>query len=174
MLYAVKMSLRWILLAALAGIITITPGTQGACVHQGSQYQNNSTWRPQSCEECSCYGDVAVCTPARCPNPQCDFKRGEKLRIPPSGCCPECLAPSLGACQHEGAVYGDGKPVERLPVLCVCVLPGEGVLLAASLPSSQLPSWPEPLHSCWRVLPQVCPAWSSLPQSGLKFHLKSV
>ncbi|XP_067084625.1 extracellular matrix protein FRAS1 [Osmerus mordax] len=117
------MSLRWILLAALAGIITITPGTQGACVHQGSQYQNNSTWRPQSCEECSCYGDVAVCTPARCPNPQCDFKRGEKLRIPPSRCCPECLAPSPGACQHEGDVYGDGSQWSvSLCSVCVCSL----------------------------------------------------
>ncbi|XP_046872768.1 extracellular matrix protein FRAS1 isoform X2 [Hypomesus transpacificus] len=123
MLYAVKMTLRWILLAALAGIITITPGTQGACVHQGSQYKNDSTWRPQSCEECSCYGDVAVCTPARCPNPQCDFKRGEKLRIPPSRCCPECLAPSSEACQHEGALYGDGSQWSVSPCsVCVCSL----------------------------------------------------
>lgn len=37
--------------------------------------QNNTSWRPQSCQECTCYGDVAICRPAHCPNPKCDFQR---------------------------------------------------------------------------------------------------
>lgn len=37
--------------------------------------QNNTSWRPQSCQECTCYGDVALCRPAHCPNPKCDFQR---------------------------------------------------------------------------------------------------
>lgn len=37
--------------------------------------QNNTSWRPQSCQECTCYSDVAICRPTHCPNPQCDFQR---------------------------------------------------------------------------------------------------
>lgn len=37
--------------------------------------QNNTSWRPQSCQECTCYGDVAICGPTHCPNPHCDLQR---------------------------------------------------------------------------------------------------
>ncbi|GLD61427.1 extracellular matrix protein FRAS1 isoform X1, partial [Lates japonicus] len=68
--------------------------------------ENNTSWRPQSCQECTCHSDVAICKPTHCPNPQCDFQRGERLRIPANKCCPECVSSSQGSCQFEGVVYG--------------------------------------------------------------------
>lgn len=38
-------------------------------------WQNNTSWRPESCRECTCYSDVAICKPVHCPNPQCDSQR---------------------------------------------------------------------------------------------------
>lgn len=43
--------------------------------------QNNTTWRPQLCQDCTCYGEVAICRPTHCPNPNCDF---QKVRLPPA------------------------------------------------------------------------------------------
>lgn len=34
------------------------------------------------------------------------FSKGERLRIPPNKCCPECFAQLPGICHHEGMVYG--------------------------------------------------------------------
>lgn len=34
------------------------------------------------------------------------FLQGERLRIPPNKCCPECISLSQGSCQHEGLIYG--------------------------------------------------------------------
>uniref|UniRef100_UPI001ED83835 extracellular matrix protein FRAS1 n=1 Tax=Scatophagus argus TaxID=75038 RepID=UPI001ED83835 len=83
--------------------------------------QNNTSWRPQLCQECTCYSDVAICRPTRCPNPQCDFQKGERLRIPANNCCPECVSSSQGACQYEGAVYGHDSQWSPSPCTeCVC------------------------------------------------------
>ncbi|CAB1319258.1 unnamed protein product, partial [Coregonus sp. 'balchen'] len=96
---------------------------------------NNTLWRPDSCQECQCFSDITICQPAACLNPHCDYQRGERLRIPPNQCCPECLPSSQGSCQHEEAVYG-------------CILWSE------TLPSSQLPPRPYRLHPHRRLLPQ--------------------
>ncbi|TSN86075.1 Extracellular matrix protein FRAS1 [Bagarius yarrelli] len=48
-----------------------------------------------------------MCKATQCQNPQCDFQKGERLRIPANGCCPECFPQSAGNCQHQGAVYGN-------------------------------------------------------------------
>uniref|UniRef100_A0AAY4BT87 VWFC domain-containing protein n=1 Tax=Denticeps clupeoides TaxID=299321 RepID=A0AAY4BT87_9TELE len=83
--------------------------------------QNNSTWRPDSCQECGCHGEITICRATVCSNPQCDFKRGERLRIPANQCCPQCLPPSSGSCQHEGVVYGHNSQWEGSKCLvCVC------------------------------------------------------
>ncbi|AWP07675.1 putative extracellular matrix protein FRAS1 [Scophthalmus maximus] len=82
---------------------------------------NNTSWRPQSCQECTCYSDVAICRPTHCPNPQCDFQRGEILRIPANKCCPECVSSSQGSCQHEGVVHGhDSQWSPSQCSLCTC------------------------------------------------------
>ncbi|KAI3372108.1 hypothetical protein L3Q82_006961 [Scortum barcoo] len=82
---------------------------------------NNTSWRPQSCQECTCYGDLAICSPPRCPNPQCDFQRAERLRIPANKCCPECVSSSQGSCQHEGVTYAHDSQWSPSPCSsCVC------------------------------------------------------
>ncbi|TNN43423.1 Extracellular matrix protein FRAS1 [Liparis tanakae] len=55
---------------------------------------NNTSWRPESCRECSCHSDVAVCRLSRCPNPQCDFQRHDS-QWSPSPC-------SLCSCSRGG------------------------------------------------------------------------
>ncbi|KAK0152758.1 Extracellular matrix protein FRAS1 [Merluccius polli] len=68
-----------------------------------------TSWRGTACETCTCYGDITVCLPPRCPNPRCDYQKGERLRIPGEGCCPECVSTSHGSCQHQGLTYGDNS-----------------------------------------------------------------
>ncbi|XP_071256392.1 extracellular matrix organizing protein FRAS1-like [Salvelinus alpinus] len=121
-MYAVNMGLGWIFVAALAGILTDTPGIEGACVYQGSLFANNTSWRPDSCRECQCFSDlITVCQLATCLNPHCDYQRGERLRIPPNQCCPECLSSSQGSCQHDEAVYGhDSQWSVSQCQVCVC------------------------------------------------------
>ncbi|XP_030272850.1 extracellular matrix organizing protein FRAS1 isoform X1 [Sparus aurata] len=111
----------WIFVGALAGILTVPRGLHGACVYEGSLHANNTSWRPQSCQECTCYSDVAICRPTHCPNPQCDFQKGERLRIPANKCCPECISSSQGSCQYEGVIYGHDSQWSPSPcTVCVC------------------------------------------------------
>ncbi|XP_048099370.1 extracellular matrix protein FRAS1 [Alosa alosa] len=115
------MGLVWILIATLTGISTISKEAEGACVYQGSLFANNTSWRPDSCQDCTCYSDIVICKPLRCRNPKCDFQRGERLRIPPSQCCPECFPQSAASCQHEGAIYGhDSQWNGSKCSVCVC------------------------------------------------------
>ncbi|KAM7415601.1 hypothetical protein PAMA_017903 [Pampus argenteus] len=86
-----------------------------------SYHLNNTSWRPQTCRECSCLSDVAICRPTHCPNPQCDFQRGERLRIPANACCPECVSSSQDSCQYEGVIYGHDSQWSPLPCsVCIC------------------------------------------------------
>lgn len=52
--------------------------------------QNNTSWRPESCQECACHGDVAICRPAVCRSPPCDTQRVRLLRTSVSRCV--CVA----------------------------------------------------------------------------------
>ncbi|XP_013870055.1 extracellular matrix organizing protein FRAS1 [Austrofundulus limnaeus] len=111
----------WILVGAVTGILTAPTGTQGFCVYEGALHANNTSWRPESCQECTCYSDVPICRPIHCPNPRCDFQRGEYLRIPSNKCCPECVSPSHGSCRHEGVTYGHDSQWSPSPCSeCVC------------------------------------------------------
>ncbi|XP_035235651.1 extracellular matrix protein FRAS1 isoform X1 [Anguilla anguilla] len=96
----------WIIFVALIGVATIPLQTDGACLYQGSLFANKTSWKPDSCQDCVCLSDIVICKNSHCQNPQCDFQKGERLRIPPNKCCPECYPPSQGSCQHDGAVYG--------------------------------------------------------------------
>ncbi|XP_073717143.1 extracellular matrix organizing protein FRAS1 [Misgurnus anguillicaudatus] len=104
--FKVNMGPFWIFIVALIGCRSSLTGVEGACVHQGSLYANDTSWKPDTCQDCSCYNDIVICRPTRCRNPQCDFQRGERLRIPPNKCCPECFAQLSGICHHEGVAYG--------------------------------------------------------------------
>uniref|UniRef100_A0A674IBV8 Fraser extracellular matrix complex subunit 1 n=1 Tax=Terrapene triunguis TaxID=2587831 RepID=A0A674IBV8_9SAUR len=70
--------------------------------------QNNTIWKPDSCQECRCHSDIVICEPAVCRNPRCDFQKGEVLRIAPNTCCPECASGTEGFCQHEGQTHAHG------------------------------------------------------------------
>lgn len=37
--------------------------------------QNNTSWKPDACQDCTCHSDVVMCKATRCQNPQCDFQR---------------------------------------------------------------------------------------------------
>uniref|UniRef100_A0AAV2MQP4 VWFC domain-containing protein n=1 Tax=Knipowitschia caucasica TaxID=637954 RepID=A0AAV2MQP4_KNICA len=63
---------------------------------------------------------MVLCTNTVCPNPQCDFQKGERLRIPANKCCPECIS-SQGSCQSEGVTYGEGSVWQPSPCQrCLC------------------------------------------------------
>uniref|UniRef100_A0A672YIE2 VWFC domain-containing protein n=1 Tax=Sphaeramia orbicularis TaxID=375764 RepID=A0A672YIE2_9TELE len=114
--------------------------------------QNNTSWRPQTCQECTCYSDVAICRTAHCPNPQCDFQRGEHLRIPANKCCPECVS-SQGSCTYEGVVYGHDSQWSPSPCsLCICS--GGGVSCTA-MPCPPLSCPPD--HSLFTPDGECCP-----------------
>uniref|UniRef100_A0A4W3I1G5 Fraser extracellular matrix complex subunit 1 n=1 Tax=Callorhinchus milii TaxID=7868 RepID=A0A4W3I1G5_CALMI len=51
---------------------------------------NNTGWKPDSCQDCSCHSDIVLCRVMQCQNPQCDLQKGEVFRINPNKCCPEC------------------------------------------------------------------------------------
>ncbi|KAK2838085.1 hypothetical protein Q5P01_015297 [Channa striata] len=111
----------WTLVGALLGILAAPRDTHGACLYEGALRANNTSWRPQRCQECRCYSDVAVCRPVHCPSPRCDSQRGERLTIPANECCPECVSSSQGSCRYEGAVYGhDSQWSPSACSVCVC------------------------------------------------------
>ncbi|KYO26548.1 extracellular matrix protein FRAS1 isoform B [Alligator mississippiensis] len=97
-----RFSLLWAALAARP------PRAEGACVYQGSLFENNTIWKPDSCQDCSCHSNIVTCEPAVCGHPWCDFQKGEVLQIPPNKCCPECVLGTKGFCQHEGQTHGHG------------------------------------------------------------------
>uniref|UniRef100_A0A8C5LZQ8 VWFC domain-containing protein n=1 Tax=Leptobrachium leishanense TaxID=445787 RepID=A0A8C5LZQ8_9ANUR len=69
---------------------------------------NNTEWKPDSCMDCACYNDIVICENTNCRDPQCDFSKGEILRLEQNKCCPECASQSHGYCQYEGKVHAHG------------------------------------------------------------------
>nr|XP_023647481.1 extracellular matrix protein FRAS1-like [Paramormyrops kingsleyae] len=100
-------NLRIIFIAAV-GIFIYLRDTAGKCYYHGSMLENNTSWRPDPCQECSCIGDVVICETRRCQSPQRDFLKEERRRISPDKCCPECVC-SRGSCRHEGSIYEHGN-----------------------------------------------------------------
>ncbi|KAM6954491.1 extracellular matrix organizing protein FRAS1 [Aplochiton taeniatus] len=87
---------------------------------------NDTSWRPEVCQGCTCHGDITVCSPAHCPNPGCDHQKGERLRIPPNQCCPECQPQTPGSCLYQGGTY-EHDSQWRGSACSVCVCSGGGV-----------------------------------------------
>ncbi|KAE8631113.1 hypothetical protein XENTR_v10001087 [Xenopus tropicalis] len=95
--------------------------SEGACVYQGSLFANNTEWKPDSCQDCMCHDDIVVCETTSCRDPQCDFSKGEVLRIEPSKCCPECGSRTQGFCQHNGTTHAHGTQWEDSEcTICSC------------------------------------------------------
>ncbi|XP_038060993.1 extracellular matrix protein FRAS1-like [Patiria miniata] len=82
--------------------------------------QNNTVWELDPCTTCSCLGDLVICEPKQCQDPRCDFQRGERLRIEPNRCCPDC-APGTGSCEYEGEIVGHNSQWSISPCRsCYC------------------------------------------------------
>ncbi|XP_031426498.1 extracellular matrix protein FRAS1 [Clupea harengus] len=164
------MGLVWILIATLTGIGTISKETEGACVYQGSLFANNTSWRPDSCQDCTCHSDIAICKPLRCQNPKCDFQRGERLRIPPSQCCPECFPQSPASCQHEGAIYGPNSQWSGSKCsVCVC---SQGKVSCSPPPCPALSCGPDesPFVPTGECCPKCARQGASCSWEGLEYR----
>ncbi|XP_034027090.1 extracellular matrix protein FRAS1 [Thalassophryne amazonica] len=145
-----------LVLGALVAVLAAPRRTHGACVYQGSLYANNTSWRPESCQECTCYSNVAICKSTHCPNPQCNLQRGERLRIPANMCCPECVSSSQGSCHHEGVIYGHGSQWSPSPCsTCTC---SRGSVFCTAQPC--------PAVSCPAVQIPITPAGECCPRCG--------
>ncbi|XP_032434237.1 extracellular matrix organizing protein FRAS1 isoform X1 [Xiphophorus hellerii] len=131
----------WVFVGALVGVLTVPKAAHGSCLYEGLLYTNNTSWRPEACQECTCYSDVSICRPVHCPNPQCDFQRGEFLRIPANKCCPECVSSSQDSCQYEGVTYGHDSQWSLSPCsVCVC---SKGSVSCHARPCPQLTCSPD-------------------------------
>ncbi|XP_064918597.1 extracellular matrix organizing protein FRAS1 isoform X3 [Columba livia] len=83
--------------------------------------QNNTRWKPDSCQDCQCRSSIVTCEPTACTAPRCDFQQGEVLRIAPNKCCPECASRAEGSCQHDGQTHSHGSQWSGAGcVLCSC------------------------------------------------------
>ncbi|XP_068615370.1 extracellular matrix organizing protein FRAS1-like, partial [Brachionichthys hirsutus] len=130
---------------------------------------NDTSWRPQSCQECTCYSDVAICSPTHCPNPQCDFQKGDRLRIPANKCCPECVS-SQGACKHEGSIHGHGSQWSPSPcTVCVCSR-GDASCDARPCPSLTCPADQQPFTSPGECCPKCGRGGESCSWQGSVFR----
>ncbi|XP_069482442.1 extracellular matrix organizing protein FRAS1 [Ambystoma mexicanum] len=106
----------------VASLAALYPLAEGACVHQGSLFANNTVWKPDSCRQCSCHSDIVVCEATDCEDPQCDFQKGEVLQLAINKCCPECATRTRGACQHEGKLHGHNTQwAGSACTLCYCL-----------------------------------------------------
>ncbi|XP_012660764.1 extracellular matrix protein FRAS1 [Otolemur garnettii] len=73
---------------ALAEFAVLPHRSEGACVYQGSLLADAAIWKPDSCQNCRCHGDIVICKPAVCRNPQCAFeKHGTEWTSPPCSVC---------------------------------------------------------------------------------------
>nr|XP_014434426.2 LOW QUALITY PROTEIN: extracellular matrix protein FRAS1 [Pelodiscus sinensis] len=105
-----------------AGLIAaLPPPAAGACVYRGSLFENNTVWKPDSCQECRCHSDILICEPAVCRSPRCDSQKGEVLWTAPNQCCPECASGTEEFCQHEGQTHAHGTEwASSECTLCSC------------------------------------------------------
>ncbi|ELW63934.1 Extracellular matrix protein FRAS1 [Tupaia chinensis] len=80
-----------------------------------------TVWKPDSCQYCRCHGDIVICKPAVCRNPQCAFEKGEVLQIAANQCCPECVSRTPGSCHHENKIHEHGTEWASSPCsVCSC------------------------------------------------------
>ncbi|XP_075401034.1 extracellular matrix organizing protein FRAS1 [Tenrec ecaudatus] len=115
--------------------------SEGACAYQGSVLEDATIWKPDSCQNCRCHGDIVICKPAVCRNPQCAFEKGEVLQIAANQCCPDCVSRTQGSCHHGGRIHVHGSEWVSSPCsVCSCA------------------------HGEVRCSPQPCPSLSCGPR----------
>ncbi|XP_073093519.1 extracellular matrix organizing protein FRAS1 isoform X4 [Manis javanica] len=79
----------WLGVALVLAEFAVLPhDTEGACFYQGSLLEDATIWKPDSCQNCRCHGNIVICKPAVCRNPQCAFeKHGTEWASPPCSMC---------------------------------------------------------------------------------------
>ncbi|XP_062964839.1 extracellular matrix organizing protein FRAS1 isoform X1 [Cynocephalus volans] len=112
----------WLRVAlALAEFAVLPQHSEGACVYQGSFLADATIWKPDSCQNCRCHGDIVICKTAVCRNPRCAFEKGEVLQIAANQCCPECVSRTPGSCHHENKIRAHGTEWAFSPCsICSC------------------------------------------------------
>ncbi|XP_074526804.1 extracellular matrix organizing protein FRAS1 [Halichoeres trimaculatus] len=161
------MAVCWLLVGSLAAVLC---GIHGDCIYEGVLHTSNTSWSPQVCEECTCYGDLSICRPTNCLNPRCDFQRGERLRIPANSCCPECVSSSQSSCQHEGLTHTDGSQWSPSPcTVCVCSR-GEVTCSPQPCPPLTCPGGQVPFTPSGECCPQCSPTGASCVWQGSVFR----
>ncbi|XP_012928771.1 extracellular matrix protein FRAS1 isoform X2 [Heterocephalus glaber] len=106
---------------ALAEFAVLPLHSEGACVYQGSLLADATIWKPDSCQNCRCHGDIIICKAVVCRNPQCTFEKGEVLQIAANQCCPECVSRTPGSCHHEEKIHEHGTEWASPPCrVCSC------------------------------------------------------
>ncbi|XP_032772670.1 extracellular matrix protein FRAS1 [Rattus rattus] len=95
--------------------------TQCSSAQASAFLQDATIWKPDSCQNCRCHGDIVICKPVVCKNPRCAFEKGEVLWIAPNQCCPQCAPRTPGSCHHEGKIHEHGTEWASGPcTLCSC------------------------------------------------------
>ncbi|XP_029400865.1 extracellular matrix protein FRAS1 isoform X3 [Mus pahari] len=111
----------WLGVALALAEFAVLPHCEGACLYQGSLLADATIWKPDSCQNCRCHGDIVICKPVVCKNPRCAFEKGEVLWIAPNQCCPECAPRTAGSCHHEGKIHEHGTEWASAPcTVCSC------------------------------------------------------
>ncbi|XP_073093520.1 extracellular matrix organizing protein FRAS1 isoform X5 [Manis javanica] len=112
----------WLGVALVLAEFAVLPhDTEGACFYQGSLLEDATIWKPDSCQNCRCHGNIVICKPAVCRNPQCAFEKGEVLRIGANQCCPECVPRTHGSCRHGKNIHAHGTEWASPPCsMCSC------------------------------------------------------
>lgn len=111
----------WLGVALALAEFAVLPHCEGACLYQGSLLADATIWKPDSCQNCRCHGDIVICKPVVCKNPRCAFAKGEVLQIGPNQCCPQCAPRTPGSCHHEGKIHEHGTEWNSAPcTVCSC------------------------------------------------------
>lgn len=111
----------WLGVALALAEFAVLPHCEGACLYRGSLLADATIWKPDSCQNCRCHGDIVICKPVVCKNPRCAFEKGEVLWIAPNQCCPQCAPRTPGSCHHEGKIHEHGTEWASGPcTLCSC------------------------------------------------------
>ncbi|GAB1289869.1 Extracellular matrix organizing protein FRAS1 [Apodemus speciosus] len=95
----------WLGVALALAEFAVLPPCEGACLYQGSLLADATIWKPDSCQNCRCHGDIVICKPVVCKNPRCAFEKNMAQK----------------PCSYDGHVFQDGEDWQLSRCAkCVC------------------------------------------------------
>ncbi|XP_078589548.1 cysteine-rich motor neuron 1 protein-like isoform X1 [Branchiostoma floridae x Branchiostoma japonicum] len=72
-------------------VFECVPANNSTCMHNGTEYSEGETFRPDPCHFCKCSGGLSFCFTAQCGDLQC-----QNYYVPDGECCPICEDPWPG------------------------------------------------------------------------------